>query len=60
MTRYFTRPRMAPEGDYDDPMLPCLSVPEHEPTDTGLVDKDGWTIWRAPNAMGFHKPGDRQ
>jgi hypothetical protein len=59
VTRYFTRPRAAPDGDFDDPMLPPLSVSEHVPVDTGLVDKRGDRIMRAPNRVGFHHPRER-
>lgn len=34
-------------------MIPDLSVPDHEPTDTGLINLNGETIWRAPNPIGF-------
>jgi hypothetical protein len=54
VSRYFTR--CAPEGQWDDPLLPHLSVPDHVPADTGLIDQDGNTIWRAPNPVGFHRP----
>lgn len=53
MSRYFTRKRpsqwIADDlGPEDAPM-----IREHEATDTGLLDADGNTIWRAPNEMGF-------
>lgn len=53
MSRYFSRNR--PRAEYDDwyPMIPDLSVPDHEPTDTGLINLNGETIWRAPNPIGF-------
>jgi hypothetical protein len=37
----------------DSPLLPSLSVAEHEPTDTGLVWADGSAIYRTPNPIGF-------
>jgi len=60
MSRYFTRPRAAPEGDFHDPLLPHLSVSEHLPVDTGLVDHRGDPIIRAPRPVGFHHPRERQ
>lgn len=60
MTRYFTRRQPAKaiwvEDDYYAPEagnVPCLSVPEHEAADTGLLDQHGDSIMRAPNPMGF-------
>lgn len=62
MARYFTRPRavIVPErlvGDErcfsHDPLLRDLDVPDHEATDTGLVDRRGDSIMRAPNPVGF-------
>jgi len=58
VSRYFTRKRPT-QWIADDlgpeyaPMIPSLSVSEHEATDTGLLDADGNTIWREPNPMGF-------
>ena len=58
MTRYFAckgrSQRIVASWDDEYPMLPALSVPDHEAADTGLVDKDGDPIMRAPNPMGFH------
>lgn len=48
------RPRS--EEDYwsdDIPRPSNLEVCDHEPTDTGLVDVDGYPIMRAPNPIGF-------
>jgi hypothetical protein len=56
VSRYFTRPRAAPEGDFDDPMLPQLQVSEHVPVDTGLVDKRGDRSCARRNAAGFTGP----
>lgn len=58
MPRYFTRARVRPRCDDDfysnDIARPAtLEVPDHEPTDTGLLDHRGDAIWRAPNPMGF-------
>ena len=60
MSRYFTaapKPR-ADWADGDYPMLPDLSVADHEATDTGLLDASGDSIWRAPNPMGFGRDGE--
>lgn len=59
MTRYFTRPRAAPEGRWDDPMIPAINVSDHQPVDTGLVDKHGDPIMRAPNPIGFGRDKER-
>lgn len=60
MARYFTRPkanRYAPLECEDewrtDPLLPQISVNDHEATDTGLIDHRGDPIMRGPNPMGF-------
>lgn len=58
MSRYFTRPQpkaIAPRAAwYDDtPLLPALTVDDHETVHTGLVDKHGDPILRAPNPIGF-------
>jgi hypothetical protein len=61
VSRYFSRPRAAKafwvEDDlYDTPTRPDTpSVDEHVATETGLLDKFGDPIWRAPNPMGFGK-----
>lgn len=60
MSRYFTR-NPAPRADWSDsdyPMLPDISVPDHESTNTGLLDASGDPIWRAPNPMGFGRDGE--
>lgn len=61
MPRYFTRkqPTAWVETFGEDfwpgaatvPAGPC--VPDHEATDTGLLDHRGDPIMRAPNPMGF-------
>ena len=38
----------------DAPMLPNLSVSEHDAVETGLIWEDGTPILRAPNEIGFH------
>lgn len=56
MPRYFTRPRsfwvedeVAREGNRAETPM----VPEHVAVDTGLLDANGGTIWRAPDPIGF-------
>ena len=39
--------------DDDCPLIPSLSVDDHESVFTGLIDCSGEEIWRAPNPMGF-------
>ena len=55
--RYFVRPKAKARADgwWSDEglVLNSLSVPEHEATDTGLIDASGESIMRAPNPMGF-------
>lgn len=58
MSRYFTRPQLKAAAPcsrwYDDePLLPALTVDDHEAVPTGLVDRHGDPIYRAPNPMGF-------
>ncbi|WP_343518101.1 hypothetical protein [Sphingomonas sp.] len=57
MSRYFTKGKnLRPRADWLDeeyPLIPPLTVDDHEATDTGILDGDGDTIWRAPNPMGF-------
>jgi hypothetical protein len=61
VSRYFTKPRTWIEDDlWDDegPLIPSLTVSDHEPSDTGLLDANGDTIWRAPNPIGFGRDGE--
>ena len=56
MPRYFTRPRSYVADDLDagdGPMILEISVPEHEATDTGILDANGDPIMRAPRPIGF-------
>jgi len=59
MPRYFTRPRNSrPKADWEPwmdehPLLPGLTVNDHEAVETGLVDRRGDPIMRGPNPMGF-------
>ena len=57
MSRYFTKPERQPRAGYDpndwNPLVPSLEVDDHVSVDTGLVDKRGDPIMRAPNPLGF-------
>lgn len=59
MSRYFTRaarPKAfwVEDETYSEPINNGLpTVCDHEATDTGLLDKDGNSIWRGPNPIGF-------
>ena len=55
MARYFVQQKQPETGYWYDngPLLPDLGVPEHVPTDTGLVDMQGRPIMRAPRPVGF-------
>lgn len=57
MPRYFTtRAKPKASDEYWEPeslFLPGLLVPDHVPADTGLIDRRGDAIMRAPNPMGF-------
>ena len=59
MTRYFIqRARVRADDEYypDDWAAQCIpTVCDHEATDTGLIDVDGFSIMRAPNPIGFGK-----
>lgn len=60
MPRYFSQRRKAiwveDEDAWDAPVCEHIpTVSDHEPVDTGLLDADGNTIWRAPNPIGFGK-----
>lgn len=67
MSRYFIRPRAwvgtdfgqpYDATDYSAPMVPALSVSDHDAKDTGLLDANGDRIMRAPNPMGFGRDGE--
>jgi hypothetical protein len=45
------------EDDIGRPLIPPIDVPEHQPVNTGLVDRRGEPIRRPPNPLGFHRPG---
>lgn len=61
MARYFSRPKQrvrSNDGLWSDDIgrTHTVEVCDHEPTDTGLLDKNIHTIWRAPNPIGFQFP----
>lgn len=57
MSRYFVQRRQPPKADdWDYPVgnswfIP--TVPDHEATNTGLIDANGDPIMRAPRPIGF-------
>lgn len=60
MPRYFTTRASSRRLWVEDetfanegPLMPSLSVSDHEATDTGLLDHRGDCIMRAPNPVGF-------
>jgi hypothetical protein len=55
MPRYFAKRPRSFDDDYwpESPICTSLTVDEHVAVDTGLLDADGNSIWRAPNPMGF-------
>jgi hypothetical protein len=65
MSRYFTRaakaykPMICEDTWYNDPLLPGVTVSDHDAIDTGLVDGRGDPILRGPESMGFHNPRER-
>ena len=62
MSRYFTRGGHFLGDDWpsiDEPLLADITVPDHRPVDTGLVDQRGDPIWRGPEPVGFHHPKER-
>lgn len=57
--RYVIRPRATradtAETLSDTPHLGAQTVIESEPVDTGVLDKDGNSIWRVMSPIGFVK-----
>ena len=62
MARYFTtraaKALWVGDDTYVEPMVQVPSVPDHEATDTGLLDADGDRIMRAPRPIGFGRDED--
>jgi hypothetical protein len=62
MGRYFVQATEPARLDYDywdrSPLINSLTVDDHRPINTGLVNHRGDRILRAPEPMGFHHPGD--
>lgn len=62
MSRYFSkRPRAegwCGDDIYEGDHCPELTVDEHVAVDTGLLDADGNSIWRAPNPLGFGRDSE--
>lgn len=57
MNRYFSAPsKVRSDWCEDAPLVPDLSVPDHQPRDTGLIDRFGNPILCGPNPVGFHHP----
>jgi len=64
MPRYFVR--RAPvtaslyveNEHYGRPQNHMPTVPDHEPTFTGLLDPSGEEIWREPRSIGFGRRDD--
>ena len=52
MSRY-AKPARTAFYDDDNPLLPNLSVDDHEAVDTGLIWATGEPIMRMPNPIGF-------
>lgn len=55
MPHYFTKRPRADDECWEPmtPLLTSIEVCDHEATDTGLLDADGNTVWRAPLPVGF-------
>lgn len=54
MPRYFTRSFYVEDELYREAERPEIpEVPEHIAVNTGLLDRHGGTIWRAPDPIGF-------
>ena len=56
MSRYFTARRAKPTAvwaDEDQPLIMNVTVCDHQPIDTGLLDQRGDPIMRTPIPIGF-------
>ena len=60
MPRYFVRKPKADDDYYDRPMQPMNhpQVFQSEPVDTGLKDKDGNSIFKSIDRIGFLPTSD--
>lgn len=57
----YVRASKRPRADWiddDGPLIPGITVDDHEAVDTGLVWQDGTPIKRTPNPMGFGRDGE--
>lgn len=55
VSRYFSKPSAGFDPNGWNPLVPSLEVADLVPVNTGLVDKRGDPIMRAPNPIGFRK-----
>lgn len=55
--RYVVGKPRAFDIDDDTPLIPSLTVDDHEAVDTGLITPTGEPIMRLPEAIGFHRAG---
>lgn len=54
MNRYVIgKVRCAPDGHWNDPMIPSLTVDDAKRVDTGLTDDKGNPIYRLQEPIGF-------
>lgn len=56
MARYVSKPPRPTSFDddwYEPPLTPDLTVVESDPVPTGLLDADGYEIWRMKDPIGF-------
>lgn len=55
MPRYIKRPKATADCDYwnDGRLYDSIDVPDSAPSDTGLLDSEGNTIWRVNDPIGF-------
>ncbi len=55
--RYIIRPRAS--WDDESPMIEGKTVHEREPVNTGILDKDGNSIFRVMSPIGFRELKER-
>lgn len=61
MARYGRCSAKAPRADWIDddcPLIPALTVDEHEAVETGLIWETGEPVMRLPNPMGFGRDSE--